>query len=320
MVNEPFDEDDGWPDPKMLAAWRVPSLPDDFADRVLANAAFADTHARPHRDRDRPLAPLVAAIAGALAVAAALVLVLATRPERPVATPPEPVAVPVSVIASVPPVPETPAPPLPVPQVVAGPIVVIDVTVEPATAEVRVVSAGHELVRGRGSQPFAVNRERNDDIVLEVSAPDFEPKRVPVHFSDAGQISIEITLEPLPPSLRKTPRSRTPSGSAPADSSLKDPFRKGGDDDSVHSPNLKDPFHKAPAPAASRTSTLRIGVRSGYGPAKVSIDGDVVGTTPIVNHRVTPGVHRIRWDWDDGLSFETTVDVPKGEVRLVKNG
>jgi len=81
-VNEPFDDDDGWPDPQVLAAWRVPSLPDDFADRVLAHASVAHARVLPQGERRRSSAPVVAAIAAALAVAAVLVLVFATRIER----------------------------------------------------------------------------------------------------------------------------------------------------------------------------------------------------------------------------------------------
>jgi hypothetical protein len=126
--------------------------------------------------------------------------------------------------------------------------------------------------------------------------------------------AVESTRSPTP-----SARPRQPVPDLRSD--LKDPFAKSDDDiDGESSPNLKDPFHKAPAPAARRTSTLRVGVLPGARPATVTIDGHVVGTTPIANHRVTPGEHRIRWDWDDGHSFAQTITIADGEVQLVKGG
>ena len=135
-----------------------------------------------------------------------------------------------------------------------------------------------------------------------------------MRFSGAPQEALEITLVPVAASI-PVKRKSTPSPD------LKDPFGKAGrDDDNSATSSLKDPFAKPPAPAARRTSTLRIGVLAGDGPARVSIDGRVVGTTPIVNQRVTPGMHRIRWVWDDGHSFDKTITIADGEILLVKNG
>ncbi|HET6583359.1 MAG TPA: PEGA domain-containing protein, partial [Nannocystaceae bacterium] len=200
--------------------------------------------------------------------------------------------------------------------------VVLGVVVDPITAEVRVVSAGREIARGTGSQRFAMRRSAGEDVTLEVSAPGFQPRSVPVRFSGAAQEEIAVSLvrdasTPAPPSgTVAKPRPRSPD--------LKDPFhgsrRDGGEDGGTGS-FLKDPFSKSgAAPAATRSATLRVGVIAGLGPATVTIDGDVVGTTPITGHEVKPGKHRIRWEWRDGRVFEQSIAIAANEVKLLKGG
>jgi hypothetical protein len=124
-------------------------------------------------------------------------------------------------------------------------------------------------------------------------------------------------LAPLPPPTKTLPKTLPKRD-------LEDPFggakQRRDSDHSGSSASLKDPFQKAPAPAATRTATLRLGVVAGMRAATVSIDGRVVGMTPIANHKVTPGKHRIRWDWDDGRVFEQTIDIAAGDVMLLKGG
>lgn len=377
MVNEPFDHDDDEWHPEMLAAWRVPTLPEDFTDGVLARARVSGADARA-RERGRMRAPVVAAVAAALAVAAVLVLVLAIRGERNVVVEPtsEPAiaAPPLAVTtthlvldvapddASV--LVDGVAVPGPAPFIVGdlaiGPHsievrragfvplvkvievrreglsltldldvadVVLGVVVDPVGADVRVVAAGREVARGTGSQRFAVHRNPGEDVTLEVAARGFLPRSVPVRFSGAAQEEIVVSLvpntEPAVPAKRTPDAAPKPKSHSP---DLKDPFHGStrndddGDDGGGSSEFLKDPFNKGSAPAATRSATLRIGVTPGRGPATVSIDGHVVGTTPIASHRVVPGIHLIRWDWRDGQAFKQTISIDAGEVKVVRGG
>jgi hypothetical protein len=306
MVNEPFDhDDDGWPDPHVLAAWRVPTLPDEFADRVLAQAQFSP-RVQP-RARMRSHAPWIAGIAAALAMAAVLLLVFAVRSDRPVPPPVTPMQEP----AAEPSV----AGGLEIPTVTTSPLV-LDV----APADATVIVDGHAI---GGSTPFVVHHLAMGPHVVDVRRVGFVPRVEIIHIEGVPRrMALELapldvaaeTLPPGPTAVRKDPRKPD------LRRDLKDPFegRRADDVGAGRSQDLMDPFSKKPALPAKRTATLRIGVIQGFGPAAISIDGVAVGTTPIANARVTPGVHRIRWDWDDGHSFEQRIEIRDGETKLLK--
>lgn len=74
-----FDPDDAWPGPQLLAAWTVPTLPTEFADRVLFGMHAQRSIPVAPRVRSRVPSTVAATIAVALAMAALVVLVLAPR-------------------------------------------------------------------------------------------------------------------------------------------------------------------------------------------------------------------------------------------------
>lgn len=310
MVNEPFDhDDDGWPDPHVLAAWRVPTLPDEFADRVIAQARIVTPLEAPRRRvSSSAYAPIIAGIAAAIAMAAVLVLVFAVRSER-----------------LVPPVTPTPEPTV-VEPAVAGGIEIPTVTTSALVLDVSPADAT-VIVDGRtlaGTTPFVAHELTMGPHVVDVRRVGFTPRVEIVHVQGVPR---RLTLElapldvdaitpatPPPPSTSRKPALRR---------DLKDPFglrRNDHDDGATGSRDLKDPFAKHPAPSAKRTAKLRIGVVAGLGPAQVSVDGAAVGTTPIANLRVAPGVHRIRWDWPDGHSFEDRIEIAENESKTLKGG
>ena len=59
--------------------------------------------------------------------------------------------------------------------------------------------------------------------------------------------------------------------------------------------------------------TATPGVASAFTPFKGG-----VGATPIMNAKVTPGRHRVRWEWADGASSELVVELEAGEVKTLK--
>jgi hypothetical protein len=310
MVNEPFDhDDDGWPDPHVLAAWRVPTLPDEFADRVLAQAQFTPRLETAARVRARSHAPWIAGIAAALAMAAVLLLVFAVRSDRlvppPVAPMQEPAAEP-SVAGGV-----------EIPTVTTSPLVV-----DVAPADATVIVDGHAI---GGSSPFVVHHLAMGPHVVDVRRVGFVPRVDIIHIEGVPR-RMALELAPLDVAAVVLPPGSTAARKEPRKPDLrrdlKDPFegRRADDDGAGRSQDLMDPFNKSPAPAAKRTSRLRIGVLAGLPPARVVVDGAAVGTTPIASLRVTPGVHRIRWEWNDGRVFEQRIDVDDGETLVVKGG
>lgn len=71
---------------------------------------------------------------------------------------------------------------------------------------------------------------------------------------------------------------------------------------------------------AKKTATLRIGTARGQSWATVFIDGVRIGATPIMNAKVTPGRHTVRWEWADGTSATTVeIEVAAGETKTVKS-
>lgn len=190
-MNEPFD-DDGWPDPQLLAAWRVPSLADDFTDRVLAHASIASVRVLPENRRRerRSLAPIVAAITTALAVAAVLVLVFSPRTERiiEVRPAPAPASDPTPAVATTTPVPATTQ-------------LVLDVTPRDATV----------LVDGRpvaGPAPFVVGELASGPHAIDVRREGFVPIVMVVEVGGQG-LRLELELvDAEPPAPASTPAAK----------------------------------------------------------------------------------------------------------------
>jgi len=401
-VNDPFDHDDAWPGPQLLASWTVPTLPSEFADRVLFDwHGPRGVPSTPARERRRmPGTIAIATIAAAIAMAAIVVLWLVPRnAPMPVQDPrtnddaavAHPVRTTTSLVLQVSPrdavvrvdgIPIAGPTPFVATALAVGPHdlevrrdgfvpvtkmvdvdhdglqlslvldvadVVLEIATDPPGAEVRIVAGTRELARGRGADRFAIHRTDGEEIALEVTAPGFQSRRVPVRFSGEPQDRIDVALVPdlgafFPPAPEIEPGSGPiapkfgppPSGRSPAregarksipptpfdphTTDLQDPFAgKPAPEQHAGAGDLKNPFVRS-APAARPSAVLRIGVLPGNGPAKVYVDGRLVGTTPIANARVTPGTHHVRWEWGDGRMFKQTITVAADETLVVKGG
>jgi hypothetical protein len=151
----------------------------------------------------------------------------------------------------------------------------------------------------------------------QVTAPPVAPSAEPVPgaAADAEAERHDRARKPDPSTGLKDPFGRDPgAGSEP------DPSSRGS---SPHPEGVLDPFDpkakgKAKTDEAKKTVTLRIGTMPGYGWAKVYVDGEPVGQTPIVNHKVTPGRHTVKWVWLDGKTAKATLVLEAGETRVVK--
>ena len=82
------------------------------------------------------------------------------------------------------------------------------------------------------------------------------------------------------------------------------------------------PKPSAPKPSTSqaKTSLLRIGTLPGVAPAKVFVDGAAKGNTPLSKVMVTPGRHKVVFQWPNGKRVTKFVDVGDGESKIVRGG
>lgn len=326
MTSEHDDDDrddaPALPEREVLDAWRVPAPAPALTDRVLAHVEaalpLAAVAGRPVTSPRRGAALVVVGVA--MLAAAAVVLGVAQSWRRPPATEP------VSAAVAAPPLdaersPDAPSAGEPARDLPAGPPV-------PAPAANDAGRAGADatpMVPRDLEDPFRAGSR-------EALAPADEPTRI-------ASIDLEDPFAgAVPPSARSSPDpDPAPSEGSP---DLRNPFDRSDDrartrasDDPI-APELEgvliDPppddaakrgkgrGGKAPPDDAAKTVTLRIGTAKGQTWAVVFIDGTRVGATPIMNAKVTPGRHRVRWEWADGTSSEQVVELAAGEVRTLK--
>lgn len=165
----------------------------------------------------------------------------------------------------------------------------------PAEAKASLLSGGQVVGTGSNGSQLPVVRKPSVDYEVEVSAPGYTSKREPLVFSGAASQTVVVTLAkaagstpsttPTPPSTKSKPKPKP-----------------------------------KPKPVA-KTSTLRIGTKGGVLAAKAYVDGKYVGTTPVLNVRVTPGKHAVKFTWTDGRAPQTlNVNVADGATEVVKGG
>ncbi|MEX1369492.1 MAG: PEGA domain-containing protein, partial [Nannocystaceae bacterium] len=167
----------------------------------------------------------------------------------------------------------------------------------PAEAKASLLSGGQVVGTGSNGSQLPVVRKPNVEYEVEVSAPGYTSQRDPLVFSGAASQTVVVTLAKASggtPSTTPTPPSTTPK--------------------SKPKPKPK------PKPVA-KTSTLRLGIKGGVLPAKAYVDGKYVGTTPVLNVKVTPGKHTVKFTWTDGRAAQTiNVNVADGATEVVKGG
>lgn len=134
---------------------------------------------------------------------------------------------------------------------------------------------------------------------------------VPDSSGDPVPAPPRVPRGPISPDLKNPfdsgkSRSRSTRGVEPP---AKDPFASDKTPSAVF-PDLADPF-------ATGVATLRLGTKPGSPPAKVSVDGKPVGTTPIVALKVSPGTHTVSFKWP-GKRYSITVDVEADESKTIR--
>lgn len=155
-------------------------------------------------------------------------------------------------------------------------------------------------------------------IVLTVPVP------MPVPTPPASPV-IAVDPPPVTPIVEAPPEEVEPPARDERAPNLEDPFSgkspKAASEEHKVYRELKDPFEPKAEPKAAKaakTAKLRIGTEYGHGPAKVYVDGKYVGMTPLMNVKVAPGRHTVKWVWPDEDAAKATFEVEDGETLVLK--
>jgi hypothetical protein len=178
---------------------------------------------------------------------------------------------------------------------------------------------------GNAGGKYELKRDASLTYQVEASATGYATQRIDLSFTGEPTQTVKVVLPPdggtvavAPPKPVEpaTPTvAPTPTATPPPDKPK--PPKPTTTPDKPKPPKPAVPDKPKPEPVG-KTATLKIGVDLGSKPAKVSVDGKPVGTTPIGNHKVTPGKHKIKWTWDDGRESTRTVDIGDGETKIEK--
>ncbi len=201
--------------------------------------------------------------------------------------------------------------------------VTLIVKVDPAEASVNLLAAGKAI--GTAQSGGKISFQRNEDKIYEVEAQarGYATEKRALQFSGEAEETLEMTLArdgsvaivqtPVP---TPTPVDPIPTTPKPRNTTNKKKKNGGGGGGGSTTTTPVDTTPKSGA----KTATLRIGANRGVAPATVKVDGKTVGTTPISGYKVTPGRHKITWEWPDGRVLSETVVLSDGESRTLKRG
>lgn len=317
-MDERDDDDLRLPSAGVLDTWTVPEPGSDLADRI-ADAWQDERLSRAGLPRRRRIGTAGGLAVGAAvgAAAAVLVMLLVRAPAEPAGPIPAPAPPPVAEAA--------PTGPAPVASSATDHelaemkadlqrimfdierndtmrdefLLVLDV--EPDDAQVRVTVAGRTVADVVGDARLLLPREPYD-VVVEAK----------------GHEPMQLSLTPGEGPETRHALSLTRTAREPRDRILRDFFGRKAKPRSKSSEDLKNPFKRADD--AVKSAKLRIGTKSGVAPARVFVDGTLVGATPIASYPVTPGRHTVEWVWDDGRKITQTLVLDADEVRVLKAG
>jgi len=190
---------------------------------------------------------------------------------------------------------------------------------DPKGAAVNLLTDGKATAMGAGGSEYKLTRVPGSKYEVEAVLAGFKSRRQELSFGGTDTEKVSITLSRdgsiadagRPPTPAPTPAA-TPS---PAPASKPKPPRK-------TKPRPSRPAASKPAPKknVAKTSLLRIGTLSGVAPAKVFVDGSPKGSTPLSKVMVTPGRHKVVFQWPNGKRVTKFVDVADGGSAIVRGG
>ncbi|MBV1862261.1 MAG: protein kinase [Nannocystaceae bacterium] len=189
---------------------------------------------------------------------------------------------------------------------------------DPKGAAVNLLTDGKATAMGAGGSEYKLTRVPGVKYEVEAVLAGFKGRRQDLSFggSDTEKVSITLSRDgsiadagrPVAPAPRP---ATTPS--APAAAKPKPPRKT--------KPRPSRPASKpAPKKSLAKTSLLRIGTLSGVAPAKVFVDGAPKGSTPLSKVMVTPGRHKVVFQWPNGKRVTKFVEVADGGSAIVRGG
>ena len=166
----------------------------------------------------------------------------------------------------------------------------------PIEAKASLLSGDKVIGSGKNGDVLQVVRKPDVNYEVEVSAPGYTSRRQPVTFTGEANQSISVSL---------------PKGAGAA----------------VQPPEVKPnnggtrPKSRPKSKPKAKTATLRFAPKPGVPPAKVYVDGSYAGTTPMLNFKVTPGKHTVKFTWASGRAPKTqSITVGDRETMTIKAG
>ncbi|RMG98430.1 MAG: PEGA domain-containing protein [Deltaproteobacteria bacterium] len=171
--------------------------------------------------------------------------------------------------------------------------------VEPASAQVALVEGDKVTPIGTSGTAYALSPKPGVTYQIEVSAPGYVTKRIPLELDGSTSKKVEVTLDPE--------AKAAPEKAAPERTAARTPR-----------PTKKRTSSSRPKARPSGSGLLGVATAPGTPPASVSIDGKGIGKTPRPPRKVSAGSHMVKCTWSDGKSYTKRVTVPKQGKIIVR--
>ena len=192
--------------------------------------------------------------------------------------------------------------PLLLPVTLAPARIELTLDVQPKEATVALVEGDTTRPLGKAGEKVTVDPKPGVAYMLEVSAPGYETKRVPLSVGEGVAQTITVALSEK-------------AGKAPARDS--EPAKVAAATGSSSTKRSRGRRRRStPRPAGQ--GMLGVATAPGTPPATVFIDGRKVGKTPRPPKKVSAGGHTVKCSWKDGKSFSERVSVPKDGRAIVR--
>ena len=187
---------------------------------------------------------------------------------------------------------------------------------DPKGAAVNLLTDGKATPMGAGGSEYKLTRVPGVKYEVEAVLRGYKSRRQELTFggSDTEKVSITLTRDgSIADAGTPAPAPSTPAV-APSDPDPKPKASK------PSKPRPKKPSTPKPSTSQAKTALLRIGTLPGVASAKVFVDGAAKGSTPLSTVMVTPGRHKIVFQWPNGKRVTKFVDVGDGESKIVRGG
>ncbi len=188
---------------------------------------------------------------------------------------------------------------------------------DPKGAAVNLLTDGKATAMGAGGSEYKLTRVPGSKYEVEAVLAGYKSRRQELTFGGSDTEKVSITLS-RDASIADAGRPPTPAPT-PATTPAATPATKPKPPRKT-SPRPRNDSKPAPKKSLAKTSLLRVGTLGGVAPAKVFVDGEPKGTTPLHKVMVTPGRHKVVFQWPNGKRVTKFVDVADGESKVIRGG